>query len=259
MRFFTSSLIPIACIVLLSCGDRSSSFKETVDTTETDTTNYALNEDSVKMALNNTNVPEGFYQVLLPCADCKGIEHTILFNPDLSYQLQESVMGNEKSFTQLTGEWKPKDGGIWLYNNNTVKAHYIWGGDTLQFVDPKTNVRIPLRHLTSVATNPAWQNKKASGTTFYGIGTEPFWSIEMNAQKNIIFKLADWQQPITFKANNPVTTADSFVYRATNDTALLQVVIYNKFCTDGMSDNVYNNKVKVQYNGQTYNGCGMKF
>ncbi len=72
----------------LSCNngaDSNSSNKEsTSDSNDnlTDTTTAAL--DTFQQ---NTKRPQGIYQVMLPCVDCKGIEHTVAFNQDLTFRL----------------------------------------------------------------------------------------------------------------------------------------------------------------------------
>lgn len=255
---FLKTGFALSCFVLAGCGDATTS-TETGDTyTEKDTTNYALNTDSIKLQLNNTTPPEGVYQVMLPCTNCKGIEHTVLFNRDLSYRLEERIVGNETA-TKTKGSWKPVKGDIWLYKDSSVVARYTWNGDTLNYIDLKSGVHIPLRQPRSAMDNTAWQRKKDEGVEFFGVGNEPFWNITIDEQKSIVFTLADWPKPHTFKPAKPVVTADSTVYQTRTDSARLRVVIYNTFCSDGMSDNVYNQKVTVLYNTEVYEGCGIRY
>lgn len=229
------------------------------DTTETDTTNYALNDDSVKLTLANPKPPEGFYQVMLPCTNCKGIEHTVLFNPDLSFRLEEKVMGSNEVTTKTKGVWKPVHEDVWLYKDSSVVARYTWHGDTLNYIDSKSGVQIPLRPLQNVLDNATWKSKKTQGVAVFGIGNEPFWNITINEQKSIVFTLADWPKPITFKRATSTVSADSTVYATSNDSARLRVVVYNTFCSDGMSDNVYSSHINVQYNDKMYQGCGVVY
>jgi uncharacterized membrane protein len=49
------------------------------------------------------------------------------------------------------------------------------------------------------------------------------------------------------------------MYNTSNDLSTLRIVIYNEFCNDGMSDNTYNNRVRIIYNGAVYQGCGILF
>lgn len=229
------------------------------DTTETDTINYALNEDSINLQLNNTTPPEGFYSVTLPCTNCKGIEHTVLFNRDLSYRLEENVLGNETNVTATTGSWKPVNGDIWLYKDSSVVARYTWKGDTLHYVDLKSGVRIPLRSLPNAMNVAAWKDKQQAGIDVFGTGTEPFWNLTIDEQKSMVLTLADRPEPASFKPSKPIATADSMVYQSHNGLARLRVVVYQAFCTDGMSDNLYANKIKVVYNDTVYQGCGLLY
>jgi uncharacterized membrane protein len=197
---------------------------------------------------------------MLPCTDCKGIEHTVLFNPDFTYQLEEARLDeNGKNITHTSGTWRPTDAVIWLYQGQVVKARYTWQDDVLQYLDAKAGKKQPMQKLTSALDNKVWRNKKTAGVELFGIGNEPFWNIEIDEQKSIAFHLADWSQPVPFKPVQPAIAPDSLVYQTANGSAQLQVIIYNQFCNDGMSDNIYPNKVKVVYNGQTYNGCGIKY
>ena len=249
------------CLLLAACANDSSlNLPTPTDTLATDTINYATNIDSLQMVSNTVPPPEGIYQGVLPCTDCKGLEHTVLFNTDLTFKLQEVKLGKkvETPFT-VTGSWKPSKGVFWLYKEGVVQARYTWQTDTLVYMDAKTGKRYPLRPLTSVLQNDVWQAKKGAGIEFYGVGNEPFWNIEIDEQKSISFHLADWAKPQQFKPVQPQVTPDSIVYNTAHDSATLRVVIYHTFCSDGMSDFIYNNSVKVQYNGQTYRGCGIKY
>ncbi|MDQ3682929.1 MAG: copper resistance protein NlpE N-terminal domain-containing protein [Bacteroidota bacterium] len=206
----------------------------------------------------NTKLPLGFYQVMLPCADCKAIEHTIFFNPDLSYQIEEKRWDKQDAISRTTGIWRPNEGKIWAYKNDKVKARYVWRGDTLVYLEPSDNAII-MQKLSSVLQNDVWRNKKKEGIEFFGIGNEPFWNIEIDEQKSIQFKLADWDKPVSFKGAQQAKDAKSITYSIIKDTAVFQVTIFNQFCNDGMSDNIYTNKVRVIYKGQEYNGCGMTY
>ena len=251
--------MPLVICLLAACNDTALTTSTSMDTAETDTINYALDTDSVKMQMNNTTPPEGFYGVTLPCTNCKGIEHTVLFNRDLSYRLEEKVLGSETTPKETVGWWKPVKGDIWLYKDSSVVARYTWKGDTLNYIDLQSGVRIPLRPLPGALDNPAWKKKADEGVAFFGIGNEPFWNLTIDTQKSIVFTLADWPKGVTFKTSKQVRSADSSVYQTGNDSVKLRVVIYNRFCSDGMSDHVYNNQVKVTYNDQVYNGCGIVY
>lgn len=259
MQTLLKIVLPLCCM-LLACNNDSLNSTVEIDTTSTDTVNYAANTDSMLMNTNTMQPPEGIYQAMLPCTDCKGIEHTVLFKPDLTYRLQEIKLGKKggAAFT-VAGNWKPSEGVLWLYKEGVVQARYTWGTDTLLYMDAQSGKRYPLRKLISALDNDVWRAKGEAGIEFYGVGNEPFWNIEVDEQKNILFHLAEKEAPLSFKAVPPARAGDSTVYNTTTDSVTLRVVVYNTFCSDGMSDYIYSNSVKVVYNGQTYRGCGIRF
>ena len=243
-------------IALAACNNETSTTitgKDSNINKTNDTTTATLNT-----LQKNTKLPLGFYQVMLPCTDCKAIEHTIFFNDDLSYQIEEKRWDKQNAISRTTGNWRPNEGKIWAYENDKVRARYEWRGDTLVYIEPSDNTII-MQKLISVLQNEVWRNKKSEGIEFFGIGNEPFWNIEIDEEKYIRFGLADWVKPVSFKAAKPVSNTDSIIYKTGKNTAALHVTIFNQFCSDGMSDNIYNNKVRVVYKGVEYNGCGITY
>jgi len=255
MIFLKKNLLFLFLVASAACNNKNTTTTTTKDSntinTANDTTTVTL--DTLQ---KSTKMPLGFYQVMLPCADCKAIEHTIFFNDDLSYQIEEKRWDKQDAISTTKGIWRPNEGKIWAYKNDKVRARYAWRGDTLVYIEPSDNVII-MQKLNTALQNDVWRNKGKEGVEFFGIGNEPFWNIEIDDQKHIRFSLADWPKPVSFKPVQPISNTDSIVYNTGKDTAALQVIILNQFCSDGMSDNIYNNKVRVVYKGIEYNGCGM--
>jgi uncharacterized membrane protein len=206
----------------------------------------------------NTGIPEGIYQVTLPCTDCKGIEHTVSFDPDLTYHLEEARMGKTTEITTNEGHWRIQDEKIILYKGQTPIATYSWQGNNLVY-ERSMGETLALHRLPSAGDIEVWRNKKNKGVEFFGVGNEPFWNVEIDEQQSIIFQLADWSKPQQYKPVTPMSSTDSSVYNTSNGSSNLRVTIYNQFCSDGMSDNMYNHRVSVNYNGTIYNGCGILF
>jgi uncharacterized membrane protein len=113
-----------------------------------------------------------------------------------------------------------------------------------------------MNHLQDAMENEA-QNKSKEGAIAFGTGTEPFWKFEFDNKDSLSFLLSDWQQPVKMKISSSFLSDDSTGYVAQNDSAHIRVTIFPHFCKDGMSDLTYRNKVRVQYNQQVYNGCGI--
>jgi uncharacterized membrane protein len=202
--------------------------------------------------------PTGIYRTILPLNN--KIEQTILFNSDLTYRLQEEYITGKKDSAVITeGTWTPSDGFIWLYKDQVVRGRYKWKGDTLQYYSPLVKKSFSMNHLQEAAQNKAWRNKGKEGIVVFGIGNEPFWNIELNNKDSISFLLSEWNHPLRMKIDSSFNDNDGIAYTAHRDSVQIRVTVFPHFCSDGMSDFIYSNKVKVQYNQQVYNGCGMVY
>ena len=97
-----------------------------------------------------------------------------------------------------------------------------------------------------------WQNKKQEGVLVYAIGNEPFWNAAVSDQDSISFQISDWPAPLKMKISSSDKNKDSTVYIAQNDSTTLRVTVLPYFCSDGMSDFIYDYKVEVEYKGRKY-------
>jgi uncharacterized membrane protein len=107
--------------------------------------------------------------------------------------------------------------------------------------------------------NDVLANKKQQGIILFGLGNEPFWNVELNNKDSVSFQIADWSQPVKLKVDSTIRNKDSLFYLAKNDSIDFKLTVLPYFCNDGMSDYVYGNKVQLQYNHQTYKGCGILY
>jgi uncharacterized membrane protein len=204
--------------------------------------------------------PVGMYRVIFPLEDSIKIEQTIKFYNNKTYQLQEKYPGHNKdSMVVIQGTFLPSNGFIWLYQDHVARGRYKGKKDTLQYYDPLYKKSYSMVKLQDVLERDIWQQKKAQGYTLYGVGNEPFWSIELNNEDTISFRLADWEQALKMKRKETLTSKDTIVYLAQNDSSQLKLMVLPYFCSDGMSDFTYQNKILVKFNNQTYSGCGVVY
>lgn len=203
--------------------------------------------------VQTTKKPSGVYRFLLPCEKGKNLLHTIAFYSN-TYRLQEEYPGKKDSVVVTQGTWAPSQGFIWLYKDQVLRGRYAWKGDTLQYFSPQLKQRFSLQKLEPVESNKVWQNKKSEGTLLYAVGNEPFWSIELTKADSLVLNMPDWNEPLHLPLSAIEVSKDSTVYTSATDS--LRVTIYPYFCTDGMSDFLYSQKVKLVYRGQVYKGCG---
>lgn len=201
--------------------------------------------------------PDGIYQAVLNVDE--KVEQTIAFNSNLTYHLQEKYLDRKDSIVITEGNWTPSDGYIWLYKEQVARGRYKWNGNTLQYYSPVSKKSFDMRHLLDAFENVAWKNKGKQGLLMFGIGTEPFWRVEFTKKDTLSFLLSEWDAPIKLRVNSSFYTKDSIGYAAQNDSVQLRVTIFPLFCSDGMSDFTYRNKIIIHYDQQVYNGCGMLY
>ena len=234
---------------------------DTITVKSTDT--VRLTRDSIINLPVSYAIPAGFYQGMLPCNGCEGIQQTILFEGDNSFKLEEVNWGTKTPPKKLEGKWEKKADTILLYVKNKLAGKFRFHLDSLvtlfregKMIDADDMPRYLLLRKTSAGANTAWRQKGEQGIDFYGVGNEPFWNIEIDNEKMILFKLADWQKPVIVPIEKPKIYKDSTVY-IIPDSTRLRITIMNEFCSDGMSDFLYEQKIQVRYKGQLYKGCGM--
>lgn len=250
MRFFYFCIISF-CIFCTSCLNQP---KHAITQFSTDT----IYKESMP-------TPQGIYKGFLSCLDCNKIEQTIAFYTDKTYRIEEIYHGKQINPVVSWGKWEVKDSIVQLYEGKKLKKKLVWQGDNLAALDSIGKRLLIEKKMALLAKAPEhiWSNKavaliKQKAPNLYAHGTEPFWSLEINNQKNTLFKMSDWKEAIILKTPVPTKSTDSTIY-SFDAGGKFWITVYNWFCNDGMSDNIYEYKVKVNYKGQTYHGCGIIF
>jgi uncharacterized membrane protein len=265
MKFLFFLLI----VILLGGGIwyYTSVYKPSLNTTQnvTLTDTLLIVKDSIINANTFETTPSGFYQGTLPCKNCDGIQRTIAFLDNDRFQMEELNRGKEMPARRIEGVWKQERNMFVLYENKKIISRYRLAKDSLINIE-NNNVRIPdsmsaqyvLFKKNTAPANPSWKKRKTEGIDIVGNGSDPFWSIEIDNDKLILFKTAAAEKPILVPIERPVITKDSTVYSIRTETSgILRVVISSKFCHDGLGDHLYEYKMTVTYKGQTYRGCGV--
>jgi heat shock protein HslJ len=85
---------------------------------------------------------------------------------------------------------------------------------------------------------------------YHALGTEPFWSLTVD-QRELVFTRPD-AQPVRQPRPKAIIGFAGEIYR----TPRLNVNIVHAKCSDGMSDRTYPDKVQVDVDGRSFEGCG---
>ncbi len=99
---------------------------------------------------------------------------------------------------------------------------------------------------------------------FKGVGTEPFWGVEISGESIKFTSLSEGLETFALPVVEPVRAADANVklYRARTEAGGLTVQIAQGDCSDGMSDKNYGYKVTVRIKRgidtdfRAFEGCG---
>ena len=261
MKFIFPCLI--ISIIFFSCDEGSTNQKTifVTDTTKVQDTVIFL-KDSTMATTFADSLPSGAYQGMFPCKGCEGIQQTIIFNDDKTYKEEQMVWGKNAIPKTSEGNWQRKDGKIELTQSNKTAIVLIKKKDTLFAINingvaVNNSSKYILSKRKLARDNPAWDKKRSEGIDFAGVGNEPFWNLEIDNEKFILFKLADWKKPMIVPVEKPLVNEDSTVYKLRTDTTKWTITIFPQFCSDGMSDYLYQYKVNVNYKGTLYKGCGI--
>ncbi|MGZ5191348.1 MAG: copper resistance protein NlpE N-terminal domain-containing protein, partial [Flavisolibacter sp.] len=207
---------------------------ETIVVTDT----MVIVKDSVINAKGFDTTPFGFYQGMLPCKNCEGIQRTIVFSKN-HFKMEELNWGKSPLAKITVGTWEHSKGKFTLYQNEKVLSTYRLVKDSLINVE-NNGTRIPdslsklyvLFKKNTPPENLSWNKRKSEGIDIIGTGGDPYWSIEIDHQKFIFFKLAASAKPIIVPIEKPVITKDSIVYSiATDGGSMLKIAISSKFCS----------------------------
>jgi uncharacterized membrane protein len=261
----TSSFLLLVLLMLgFSSCDQFASSPPAEAKVVTDT--MVIVKDSIINAGHYDTTLTGFYQGMLPCRNCEGVQRTILFSGDEHFKMEELELGKNIPAKRVEGTWEKEKGKFLLYQNEKVFAQYRLTKDSLINIETN-NVRIPdsasrqyvLFKKNTAPENPAWKQKKSEGIDIIGIGSDPFWNVEIDNEKLILFKLAAAEKPVIVPIEKPTVTRDSVVYSVVTDGGTpLKISISPRFCNDGIGDHLYEYRMNVWYKGIQYKGCAVK-
>lgn len=147
---------------------------------------------------------------------------------------------------QAANRWGFAEGRLLLLKGNEVVGRFI-----------ATPAQTPSDSTAAVNEYIKWKDKFAAGVDFMASGTEPFWSVEIDLDKRMQLKTPDGVQ-MTAPVPAPLKPADvaATAYRAATESGMLNVVIFDKQCTNDTSGQPYPKTVQVETSNKRYNGCG---
>src|SRR5690606_31995391 len=117
------------------------------------------------------------------------------------------------------------------------------------------------RHYDCVADDDArshWDRARQRGLVFRGLGTEPYWSLDVYGEPEPRIELDLDMGERKLLVRRPEALADGEGYSGHADDASPVVLrIARGACSDGMSDEVYPASIELSVGGRGYRGCGV--
>jgi putative lipoprotein len=109
----------------------------------------------------------------------------------------------------------------------------------------------------ALAQMPSWDDARADGVDFRGVGQEPGWLLDIYTQERIRF-LWDYGENIAdFPLTAPTFPAEGAIRYETQAGGHALAITIRRFpCQDAMSGEAYPAAVEVVIDGRTLNGCG---
>jgi heat shock protein HslJ/uncharacterized membrane protein len=205
----------------------------------------------------------------LPCADCAGISYKISLNSDMTYSDVSVYRGkDDKPFFDY-GTWN-------LLTDSTIslsqtERKFLLSNNELIMLDLEGN-RIEsgfseMYHLRKeiVEDNPdIYKRKFDAGIDFTARGNEPFWSLDIDLDKQIKFTsmtdIAELNTPIV--SGKKTDDGKSTVYHSIIEAGEIKITITDNPCSDNMSGEQFTHTVKIQAKHSTdnqfteFSGCG---
>ncbi len=103
-------------------------------------------------------------------------------------------------------------------------------------------------------------DEKTFDPYFKGLGTEPFWNIEINDDFVVYKDINGKQEVFTIQNTHQAQDANVRLIRSENNNKQLEITIAQKPCSDGMSDQSFDYKTDVTIISKDkelqLNGCG---
>lgn len=253
----TSMILLLFSCVYLSCKESTpkESTKEPTYEVQSVATGNFLNFD-----LDSQSV-SGIYQGVFPCTDCEGMQQILFLKNNFTYKQSYINVDSNKVYSTSTGEWEIEGNRIILSKDNDYYISFIQRNDSLFAVDiDRISIRNPeiygLAKQKYSGNDPYWETEKKKGISFAGRGTDPSWLINIKDEV-IYFKLKDHKNILISEKEKTESTDNEIIYHLSTNNKPWTVTIKDIFNKNGLSGDIYEYEVLVNYDGREYNGFGI--
>ena len=144
------------------------------------------------------------------------------------------------------------DGELWFVTDTRVPVK-PGSSDLVEF----RMVRVPGEGEAPPAANSPWEEAKARGIVFRGVGNEPGWFVEVEQGNAPTMRatLDYGERKVEVTGATPLSSTYGYGGK-TADGTLVVLRIKREACSDGMSDERYPASAELKVGDQAYRGCG---
>lgn len=144
------------------------------------------------------------------------------------------------------------DGALWFVTDTRVPVT-PGSSDVIEF----RMVRVPGEGEAPPAASSPWEDAKARGIVFRGVGNEPGWFVEVGQGNAPTLRatLDYGERKLEVTGATPLSSTYGYGGNAADGT-LVVLRIKRESCSDGMSDARYPASADLKVGEQAYRGCG---
>ena len=218
-----------------------------------------MSSDDKQVSQSIENLPAVFTGVL-PCADCPGIESTLVLNEN-SFEEFSHYRNRGNNLYQVDGTWTLTGDTLKLYRvEGELHKAFLYSRDQIKLLDQDLQ---PItgdleeyytldRSLEQESIRSQHSELREDGVDFLASGNEPFWSVHINFDGQLLYKTPGSEKPYPFSEFEEIVENQNTIYNADE----MRITITPEYCRDSMSGFLFTNRVEIQTNGQNMTGCG---
>lgn len=216
-------------------------------------------------------LPDGLadtYYGVLPCADCPGIYYELQLNEDFTYSETRFYQESDGDTIRTSGKFEIQQDSIVALKADSAenagwKFKFSQGELKLLNQNGKEIESELADHFLLKTTKPKKAEVKAEPSKiFKATGTEPFWLLKIDSEKDSIhFEPMDGT-PIKEAISLSTDMGEEWRYETSSENELLKVSVVKTTCQNDMSGELFPYQVSVTFKttemqeSKTYTGCG---
>jgi len=218
-----------------------------------------MNSDNQQTSASIENLPAVFSGVL-PCADCPGIESIVALYDDRFEELSH-YRDRGNNLYQVDGNWALTGDTLKLYRvEDEIHRAFLFSREEIRLLDLdfelitgdlEENYKL-VRSQEEESIRSRHKEFKIDGFDFLASGNEPFWSVQVNFDDQLLYKTPESERSFSFSEFEEIVEDQKTIYSAAD----IQISIIPEYCRDTMSGFLFTHRVEVQTNGQSMTGCG---